>query len=228
MALILNIETATDVCSVALSESGKVISEAEHTEGYQHASKITLLIEQCMREANKKLPEVNAIAVSAGPGSYTGLRIGLSTAKGLCYGLGIPLISVSTLEALAARSHQVYPNADYYIPMIDARRMEVYTSFFDSKMTKVKEDHALIIHKDSFDDLLGDGLRIIFSGNGMDKFRVILNARKSFIFSENKCAASNLAAIADRKHQQGIYEDPAYYVPFYLKSPNITKPKKIF
>ena len=228
MAFILSIDTATEICSVAISEDDRLLSLEENQEGYQHASQITLLVEACIKKAKLNLKQVDAVAISAGPGSYTGLRIGVSTAKGICYALNIPLISVSTLAALASASSLQYPTADYYIPMIDARRMEVYTSIYDRKMKKVKTDHALILEENSFDTFLREGKKVVFSGNGSNKFKTLIKQKASNqIFIEYFCSAEHLLPIAYRKYQEGIFEDLAYYTPFYLKPPNITTPKSL-
>ena len=226
MALILNIETATEICSVALSKDKEILVLKEIHEGYQHASKVTLLIKACLEKASLSLEQINAVAVSEGPGSYTGLRIGASVAKGLCYALDIPLISISTLDALAYYSKQKYPNAQFHIPMIDARRMEVYTSIYDASLKRIKEVHALVLDEKSFDSFQKRDT-LIFSGNGSKKMLSLINQQENHIFIANNCSASNIAILAAEKFEKRIFEDIAYFKPFYLKSPNITRPKKI-
>lgn len=226
MALILNIETATEICSIALSDNQHLLALEEYEQGYQHASQITVLIQKCLTKAGRSINAIDAIAISRGPGSYTGLRIGTSVAKGLCYALNIPLINVSTLKALAYYSKQQYPSADYHIPMIDARRMEVYTGIYNATLDLVKEESALVLDEKSFDHFSTTN-PLIFSGNGAKKFQAAVNQPENYIFIANNCSASNLVMLAAKKYEHKIFEDHAYFKPFYLKSPNITQPKKI-
>ena len=176
MPLILNIETSTTVCSVALSKDGNLIAFQEVNDGYTHAENITVFIEKAIAEAKIKYEELDAIAVSIGPGSYTGLRIGLSTAKGLCYALNKPLIAISTLKSLAAQLHYSLFNIQYSLlcPMLDARRMEVFTGLYDNQLAEVVAPHALILNANSFSDYL-ENQTICFLGNGSIK-------SKTFIF----------------------------------------------
>ena len=145
MALILNIETATDICSISLSKGQDIIGIKKATEAYQHASKITLLISACFEGTNYKLNDLDAIAISKGPGSYTALRIGTATAKGICYTLQKPLIAVDSLQALALATMDIDDQKALYIPMIDARRMEVYTAIFDNQNQEIIAPHAAVI-----------------------------------------------------------------------------------
>ncbi len=229
MALILNIETATPICSVAIGEDGKMIAEANsESEGQQtHAATLTLLIEECLVTIGKTLNDLDAIAVSFGPGSYTGLRIGLSTAKGICYTLEKPLIAVSTLEALANITQQRFPNENaMYCPMIDARRMEVYTAIFDANGQEIKAVQPLVVENENFfETYFSDNQTVVFSGNGAAKCQSIITDPKAhFVTQEN--TAIGMLTIAERLYNQKVFEDVAYSSPFYLKSPNITKSKK--
>ena len=227
MALILNIETATKVCSVAIGEDGKVIAEAETRGQQSHAGNLTLLIEQCLKEIGQSLSDLDAIAVSHGPGSYTGLRIGLSTAKGMCYALEKPLITVNTLAALANVTKMRFPHENaVYCPMIDARRMEVYTAIFDGNGKQLTETQPLIIeNEDYFEAYFANNQTIIFSGDGSEKCKTIIeNKNSKFIIQEN--TAVGMVSIAERQFNENDFDDLAYSSPFYLKSPNITKPRK--
>jgi tRNA threonylcarbamoyladenosine biosynthesis protein TsaB len=227
MALILNIETATKVCSVAIGEDGKVIAETEIRGQQSHAGSLTLLIEQCLQEIGRTLQDLDAIAVSHGPGSYTGLRIGLSTAKGICYALEKPLITVNTLAALANVTAARFPDENaVYCPMIDARRMEVYTAIFDKNGAQIKKTQPLIVdNEDYFDDYFINNRTVIFSGDGSTKCQeIIIDKNAKFVPQEN--TAIGMVHIAERQFNENDFDDLAYSSPFYLKSPNITKPRK--
>lgn len=227
MALILNIETATKVCSVAIGEDGKVIAEAEIRGQQSHAGSLTLLIEQCLTEIGRTMQDLDAVAVSHGPGSYTGLRIGLSTAKGICYALEKPLITVNTLAALANVTAIHFPDDNaVYCPMIDARRMEVYTAIFDKNGEQLKETQPLIVeNEDYFETYFNNNQTIIFSGDGAEKCQVLIdNKNAKFVIQEN--TAVGMVRIAERLFNENNFADLAYSSPFYLKSPNITKPRQ--
>lgn len=215
--LILLIETATTSCSVALSEGGKVIAVKEANERNIHASHITLFIEEVMNIAGKLYSELNAVAVSKGPGSYTGLRIGVSTAKGLCYALNIPLLSVNTLESMAdglLKTYDLSPSS-YLIPMIDARRMEVYTGIYTTDLTVVEDVNAKIVDQSSFDQFHGDEL--ILFGDGSGKFEELFSTQPNIKFLDFENSAAHMASIADKKLMTGDIENMAYFEPFYLK-----------
>lgn len=214
MALLLNIETATRNCSVALSLDGEITSIAEIAgEGYLHAEKLHVFIEDVIRNAGYSLKDINAVAVSMGPGSYTGLRIGVSAAKGLCYALGIPLIAVDTLEVMARRI-SVAPG-ELIIPMIDARRMEVYNGVYDSNYTRLREVKAEIITMDSFREYEG---KLHLIGDGAAKCREVLNSDK-FIYHEIELfpSAAQMCRMSFDKYKISDTVDVAYFEPFYLK-----------
>lgn len=213
MTYILNIETATKNCSVALSKDGKTILCKEIAElGYSHAERLHVFIEEILMEANVKLPDLKAIAVSQGPGSYTGLRIGVSTAKGLCYALEIPLISIDTLQVLA---HQVEVESGLIVPMIDARRMEVYSAVFDSNFKKIREVKAEIITNDSF---VETSENIYFVGDCQEKCKTVLE-RDNFNFLPEIVfpSANQMSALSFEKFANNQFEDVAYFEPYYLK-----------
>lgn len=227
--MILNIETATPVCSVAIGKNGKVVAERMLKGRQTHAASLTLLIQECLTEVGITLHDLDAVAVSHGPGSYTGLRIGLSTAKGLCYTLEKPLITVKTLAALANITAIYFPNEKaIYCPMIDARRMEVYTAIYDKNGNELVETQPLIVeNEDFFESYFENNQTVIFSGDGSAKCQsVITNENAKFVEQQN--SAVGMIALAEAKYRKGEFADVAYSSPFYLKSPNITKPKKKF
>ena len=226
MPKILNIETATDICSVSFCEDGKVISFQENKEGYTHASTLTILIQKCLDEAGTTLDALDAVAVSQGPGSYTGLRIGVSVAKGICYALNKPLIAVDTLKAIAWACAQKMQENVLYCPMIDARRMEVYTSLFTLENEEKQPVNALIVDENSFQDFFTKGEKIIFCGNGAEKCKSVLTSPLAN-FSPLVCSAKHLSFLSNMYYLQGNFSDVGYFKPHYLKAVNVTIPKKI-
>lgn len=230
MPAILHIETATSVCSVAVSIDGRLVSLLENSEGYSHSSVITIFIKQAIEESRLKLSDLDAIAVSKGPGSYTGLRIGVSTAKGLCYSLNKPLIAVNTLKAMAwgmadKEKNSMNSGDKLFCPMIDARRMEVYIAIYDRNNHEVKETSADIIDEYSYMDLLAKN-QLIFAGNGSDKCRDLLSSNKNAYFLNNFLpSAKFMIPIADQKFKNAEFENVAYFEPFYLKDFVAGKPK---
>lgn len=223
---LLLIETATQVCSVAIADEGGVIAERRSTEPNAHSSQLTPFITQLLEACGLRPADIGAVCVSAGPGSYTGLRIGVSTAKGLCYALGIPLLSVPTLQSMAAQYYVQHPGYDGLVcPMIDARRMECYTAFYaniaaDGQRTSVSElrgTQADIIAEGIYDDYLYRG-PVTFIGDGAPKCFPLLsshpNARLDAAFA---ISAAGLLPVALQKLESGQQEDVAYFEPFYLK-----------
>lgn len=226
MPLILNIETATEVCSISLSNGDTVIDLKENHQKYSHASQITILIQQCLDEAGYRLTDIDAVAVSKGPGSFTALRIGVATAKGICYSLGKPLIAIDTLQAVALGCFLKEKKEALYCPMIDARRMEVYTAFFNSNNEPIQTAHALIIDATVFNQGLTASQRLVFCGNGAEKCRSVLQSER-FTFSSTICSAAHMPILSEKAYLANQFVDLAYFEPFYLKSPNITTPKKL-
>ncbi len=225
MALLICIETATEVCSVAISEDAKLLALQEVEDAFAHSAKLTLFIKDCAALANIALTDLAAIAISSGPGSYTALRVGISTAKGLCYALGIPLIEVNTLQALAmATAKQVQTPDAVYCPMIDARRMEVYTALFDASGNSLTATQPLIIENNSFEHYFNLEQTIVFSGNGAAKCQSVLNSPFAQ-FEHMKCSAAHLIDLAFGNFQDRNFVDVAYFEPLYGKLPNITTPK---
>jgi tRNA threonylcarbamoyladenosine biosynthesis protein TsaB len=225
MPIILNIETATDICSICISNNEEILSSKEADKEYSHTSKITLLIENCCIEAGIKLKQLDAVAVSKGPGSYTSLRVGVSTAKGICYALDKPLIAIDTLQSIALATFEKDKQGTFYAPMIDARRMEVYTSLYDKSMNLVEETHAKIIDERSFQEYFEKGDTIIFSGNGAPKCQNVIKSPQAG-FNSEVCSATKLVPLSFLAFQKSDFCDAAYFSPFYFKSPNITIPRK--
>ncbi len=225
MSTILNIETATDVCSVCISKNGETIIIKDADNEYSHTSKITILIERCFAEAGLTLKQIDAVAVSEGPGSYTSLRVGVSTAKGICYALDKPLIAINTLKSIALSTLKKEKQNAIYAPMIDARRMEVYTSMFDEEMNLIEDTQAKIIDESSFHNYFDKGYTIIFSGNGAPKCQNVIKSPQA-IFSSEICSAANLVPFSFIAFQNNDFCDVAYFSPSYFKSPNITISRK--
>jgi tRNA threonylcarbamoyladenosine biosynthesis protein TsaB len=210
---ILNIETATRNCSVALAKNGETILCKEIADiGYSHAEKLHVFIEEIIKEANINFSDLKAIAVSKGPGSYTGLRIGVSAAKGLSFALEIPLISVATLKALAM---QVSIEKGLIIPMIDARRMEVYSAIFDNNFHKIRDVEAQILDENSFSDI---DQQIYVIGDSSEKAKTILTNKNIIYLDEIQFpSAKQMSLLSFEKFQNNDFEDVAYFEPFYLK-----------
>lgn len=223
MSLILNIETATKNCSVSLSYNGELLAVKELNDGnYSHSENLHVFIEGVLQSANKSFSDIDAIAVSKGPGSYTGLRIGVSTAKGLCFSLEKPLISISTLTSLA-NAINVENNA-VIIPLLDARRMEVYSAVFDNQYNKIREVRAEVIDSDSFSEFLNKD-KVYFLGDGADKCKGTIKHKNAIFLNDYFPSAKQMAELAYVKYKISDTEDVAYFEPFYLKDFLITKPK---
>lgn len=218
MGLLLLIETSAAVCSVALSRDGNVLSYREEQEPNRHAELLSVFCDEVLCDASLTAQQLDAIAVSGGPGSYTGLRIGTSTAKGYCFALGIPLIAVPTLEGMAAGMISSAKEGDLLCPMIDARRMEVYTSLYSSDLTELRATEAVILDESDFISSLADK-NVIFSGDGMPKARHLIEKIPGATFNEKGMqSAKNLAIPAEKRFANQDFADTAYYVPFYLKT----------
>lgn len=217
MGIILCIETSTTNCSVAVSENQRLISLIERdAKKYSHAEQLHLFVEKALTEANVVKSQLDAVAISKGPGSYTGLRIGVSSAKGLCFALGIPLIGISTLKTLAAQAESSGAQ-DIIIPMIDARRMEVYTQVFDSELEPITEIEAKILDPDAFVSQFHSLKAIHFIGNGVKKFEEVCRMKQNASFNYNNPSAQHMVKMANQKYKQQLFEDVAYFEPFYLK-----------
>lgn len=226
MACILHIETATNVCSVAVSQNGELIFYREETEGPSHSSILGVFVDEAVKEVRSKAIQLDAVAVSCGPGSYTGLRIGVSEAKGLCFGLSVPLIAIETLKIMAYRVSQE-SNLDQSVllcPMLDARRMEVYDSIFTHDLAKVKETAADIVDESTFGELLASQ-KIAFFGNGADKCKEVIGDKNSLFIDDIFPRAKDMISLAEKAFADKDFVDVAYYEPFYLKEFVGTIPK---
>ena len=213
MALILNIETATKNCSVSLAKDGKTIVCKEIAEqNFSHAEKLHVFIEELLAENQLQFSDLSAIAVSQGPGSYTGLRIGVSSAKGFCYALNIPMIAIDTLQLLAK---QIHIEEGIIIPMIDARRMEVFTAFYDKNHNQIRNTQAEIIDETSYQEI-SDKIHLV--GDGTEKFKNTLTDDK-FIFHSDVVfpSANEMSQLSYDKYQKSDFVDVAYFEPYYLK-----------
>ena len=226
MALILCIDTATMVCSVALAENQKIIANIDSTEEKSHASQLGIYIDNLLKNAGIYLKQLDAVAISRGPGSFTGLRIGVSMAKGLCYGADIPLIAVDTLQAMAYgivkllkdfKPGMVNLDDSLYCPMIDARRMEVYTAIYDFNIKPVKDTEAKIIDEDSFGGYLKTKM-MFFGGDGAAKCKNLINDKNAFFLENFAHSAIHMNSIAQDFFNAGKFEDIAYFEPYYLKN----------
>jgi tRNA threonylcarbamoyladenosine biosynthesis protein TsaB len=228
LALILQIDTATPVCSAAVAADGIVLASASVNEGYKHAENIVALCLKVLHDSEKQKEQIDAIAVSCGPGSYTGLRIGVSTAKGLCYGLDVPLIAVSTLQMMAEQFYSSHPHFEgIAVPMIDARRMEVYTGMYDQTGTCVLADRAFIVNEQTLETPDKQSL-FAFFGDGAAKCRDILEVAFPLSHFDLLAApdACGLSRPAHRAFEQKQFADLAYFEPEYLKPYQGTPPTK--
>lgn len=225
--IILHIESSTRYCSVALSEDDQSIFFLSNDEGMNHAALLSLFIRDAYLFLEERSQKVDAVAVSSGPGSYTGLRIGVATAKGLCYGSGLPLISVSTLETIAVAGLNEMPDIDPHallVPMIDARRMEVYSAVYDTSGHQVREVIPEIITPESYVDLLQNH-KLYFMGDGAAKCKETIQSDMAHFMVDIHPLAVNMIPSAVMKYRLGKFEDPAYFEPFYLKEFQGTIPK---
>jgi tRNA threonylcarbamoyladenosine biosynthesis protein TsaB len=259
MFYILCIETATEICSVAVITPTKILALIENHEGNVHASQLTILIDKAVKKAGVTLQQLDAIAVSKGPGSYTGLRVGVSTAKGLCYALDKPLIGIPTLQTLRAMvagegrqsavgsrqfiAHDIkqtnliedsadrglrtvdFPKESLFIPMLDARRMEVYCAGYDIDGEEILKTEAKIIDESSFAEELNSG-PVYFMGNGAAKCKTVISHPNVFFIDDVHCSAKGMFKLAAAAFEQKQFEDVAYFEPFYLKDFVATTPKK--
>ena len=226
MGSILCLETSSRVCSVAVGKDGRLLSCRESERENAHSSLLTELIDNTLKEAGILLSDLDAIAVSMGPGSYTGLRIGVASAKGFCFALDKPLIAVPTLKALAAGMREAYrPEEGLLCPMLDARRMEVYTAVYDLDLAEINPVSAEIITETSFEDLLSSG-RVIFAGEGAAKCEPLLGSNRNSVFIDDfRLSAGYLYPLAMEKYRVSEFENITYFEPFYLKDFVAGKPR---
>lgn len=225
MAYILCIETSTKACSTAVFENEKLLSSNSSVdENYAHAEKLSKFIDECIKSADISYNDLDAITIGKGPGSYTGLRIGTSTAKGICYALEIPLIAIDSLKIMAS---SVETQNGLLCPMIDARRMEVYAAIYDSELNEIRTTQADIVDETTYSELLNKG-NVAFFGDGAEKCKTVLaiNSNSNFIdgiFPD----AKNMGRLAHQKFVNQEFENTAYFEPFYLKDFVAGKPKKL-
>ena len=224
--MLLCIETSGKNCSVALFEGLQLVSIREvHTEQFSHSENLHVFIEQVLKESNLQPKAIKAIAISAGPGSYTGLRIGVATAKGLCYGWDIPLIALPTLRILAEQVTYEFTDIEYIIPMIDARRMEIFTSVYSHDFSPILGERAEILTESTFDTYLNKG-KTIFLGDGITKFQAICKHKNAYFWENKFPSAKQMGRLALEKYQAQAFEDIAYFEPFYLKEVYLVKSNK--
>jgi tRNA threonylcarbamoyladenosine biosynthesis protein TsaB len=234
MGLILNIETATNVCSVALANDGKILTFKESLKDKSHSTLLSVFIEEILKENKIQVSHLDAVAVSKGPGSYTGLRIGVSTAKGLCYGGNIPLISLNTLKIMAFgiinnqkldKTKFAAKNNILLCPMIDARRLEVFTAIYDYLNHTIEDTQAKIINPSSYDKYLNNN-NLIFFGTGANKCFKILKNKNALFIEDFNTSARYMIMLSEEAYKKKIFENVAYFEPYYLKDFIATVPKK--
>jgi len=225
MFCLLHIETSAKICSVSLSQDGKLFLNKISRDGFSHSSCLGIYVKEAMDDLKKQDLKLNAVSVSMGPGSYTGLRIGVSEAKGLCYGLDIPLIALSSLRILTESAFRTNNTvADFYCPLIDARRMEVYSAVYDANGNLVRDIRAEIIDESSFSDFLSRG-KVAFFGDGSDKCKDILQSDNAIFLPGIFPEASAMVPLAEKAFAEKDFVDVAYFEPFYLKDFQATIPK---
>jgi tRNA threonylcarbamoyladenosine biosynthesis protein TsaB len=231
--LILHIETSTNICSVALSQGRNLLALKESDEQKAHSTLLTVFVDQLLTEVKRSAEAIDAVCVSKGPGSYTGLRIGVSVTKGLAYGLNVPVIGITSLHAMArgaldtalVREHLKNDPGLLLCPMIDARRMEVYTAFFDKEMNELRPTHADIIDSDSYSGLLRDH-KVLFFGNGAFKLKDVVVNDNVILMEDFHPSARHMIVPALEAYARKAFEDTAYFEPFYLKDFIATTPRK--
>ncbi len=216
MSYILSIESATHMASVVLSKDGQVLRMMENSHDKSHAEWLSVFVEQLLLSEGISTRQLSAVAVSEGPGSYTGLRIGVSLAKGLCYGLDIPLIAIPTLKAMAFGAAEAHPGFDWYVPMIDARRMEVYAAGYNAQLEVLLPVSAHIIDPSSFAEVL-ENKQVLFFGTGALKCRDFLTHKHAHFIDEQFVSAQHMAQLVHQNYQERQFVDTAYFEPFYLK-----------
>ncbi len=224
MCCILNIETSTPVCSAALSFRGDIVFNKENRDGASHAAALGIFVADAVQYARNNGYTIDAVAVSSGPGSYTGLRIGISEAKGLCYGLNIPLIAIPSLKIMTQGVIPLGIEADYYCPMIDARRMEVYAAIYNKHLQAMREINADIVDGMSYSAYLEQG-KVLFFGNGAAKCKTVISSPHAIFIDDIHPLATTMVTLAEEAYNNQQFEDVAYFEPFYLKEFIATTPK---
>ncbi len=225
---ILNIETSGKICSVALTRDGALEMQLDDREGMQHVNRLAPFVERCMEELKRKEEKLDAVAVSLGPGSYTGLRIGLSLAKGLAFSLGIPLIGVDTLKIIAVKAmfrSMDWTGEEVLVPMVDARRMEVFTAPFDFALNPLAEPGPMILDENSFSELLSAGRHLYFLGDGAEKAKKVIDHPNAHWIDGLLPQAKDMLALSEKALREEDFIDIAYSTPNYLKAYQTTTPK---
>lgn len=226
--MILNIETSSKICSVALCDEGATVFRRESDKDMEHSTLLAPYVEECMEYLTSREQRLDAVAVSLGPGSYTGLRIGLSLAKGLCFSKDIPLIGINTLEILAVKGlfrSMVWTGEELFVPMMDARRMEVYTAVYDAALKPLLPPQPLILQPDSYSEFKGH--KLVFIGDGVEKAKGFVEFEDSRWFAAYPLA-SDMMVLSEKAYRERNFIDIAYSVPIYLKNFQATTPKKLF
>ncbi len=226
MPLILNIETSSPVCSICLAQDGKLLGYRETTEAHSHAHLLTTMIDELLNEHKITYAQIEAVAVSSGPGSYTGLRIGVSVAKGLCYSLDIPLLSVPTLQSIAENMRQRTDySLSYYLTLMDAKRMDAFVSIFDQQGKEVLSAKAVTLDTNFVNEISGFG-QVGIGGNCLEKCRTVFD--NSFVFVENTdCTSRSMIGISEKKMAEKRFENTAYFEPVYVKEFEVKVKKNI-
>lgn len=224
--MILSLETATSVCSVALHDQGQLRGHAFNAKEQTASSELAVIIKSVLQESGVHQRELKAVAVSSGPGSFTGLRIGVATAKGLCFALDVPLISINTLLILSRAAHAQVNDEPIFCPMIDARRMEVYCMLVDKRLNVIKPTHALVVDETSFAEELKRG-RVLFFGNGAAKCQGVIKSGNAVFLEDVVLDAANMGGLAMEKFNSQSFEDLSGFEPFYLKDFVVKKPKSL-
>jgi len=227
--MILNLESSTDCCSAALTHEGAVLEERIEKQGMNHARLLAPFASECLGYAKARGIKIDAVSVSIGPGSYTGLRIGLSLAKGIALGLGVPLIGAPTLQILAVKAmfrHFDWQGDELLVPMIDARRMEVYTAVYDFALQEIEKPHPLVLEPDSFASYIAQGKKLVFMGNGAGKYQEMMPAGRQVIYeSDIVPTAAAMMPLSEKAYREQRFLNLAYSVPEYLKEFQATVPK---
>ena len=228
MAVILNIDTSSSICSVALAIDGEIQVGLESAKSMDHSTSLAPFVEKCLEYLKERNEKLDAVSVSSGPGSYTGLRIGLSLAKGISFGMDIPLITISTLEILAVRAIFSYPEfsgEEIIIPMMDARRMEVYSAVYDSSLKLLSPQQPLILDDNTYSEFKSYPKKVIFIGDGTEKFKPLFNSGQTVWLGNRLPHAKYMAALSEKYFREKKFADVAYSVPNYLKEYQATTPK---
>ena len=224
MSLILGLESSSSLCSVALFEDDRTVALRESDEAFSHTRKITVFIQEVLKKRQRSISELDAVAISSGPGSYTGLRVASATAKGICFGLKIPLISVPTLDAIVQEAMEK-SKGEFFVPMIDARRDEVYTKVIKRNGKEHLGTTNLILDSNSYKDILSDEKDIVICGEGARKAKNLIDFPNAE-FKVFESSAKHLSYLAHRKFEDQVFDEISMYEPFYFKSPRITKSRK--